>query len=415
MVAVNFNIPQTQFLQMPQKFRAFVAGFGSGKTVVGCASQLIHYAQHPKANQGYFAPTYPLIRDIFYPTIEEVAYWFGFAVRVRTGDKEVDFYCGRRYYGTTICRTMDNPQNIIGFQIAQALIDELDVLNAEKAEQAWNKIIARLRWKDMKNGVDVTTTPEGFKFTYERFAKLGGEKYGYIQASTFDNESNLPEDYIDSLLETYPAQLIDAYLRGQFTNLTSGTIYNSYDRQVNRSREQIKLGETLYIGMDFNITKMAASIYVIRDGKEWHLVGEIVDGYDTPAVINIITEKYIGHKIIVYPDASGRKRTTNGASTSDIGHLEGAGFSVRARASNPFVKDRINAVNAAFTHKMLFVNDFLAPIAADNLEQQIYGKNGEPDKTSGKDHQNDASGYPIAYEMPIIKPMAKTGSIRMVY
>jgi hypothetical protein len=28
--------------------------------------------EHPKINQGYFAPTYPQIRDI-YPTIEEVA------------------------------------------------------------------------------------------------------------------------------------------------------------------------------------------------------------------------------------------------------------------------------------------------------------------------------------------------------
>jgi hypothetical protein len=33
-------------------------------------------------------------------------------------------------------------------------------------------------------------------------------------------------------------------------------------------------------------------------------------------------------------------------------------------------------------------------------------KNGEPDKKSGNDHQNDATTYPIAYEMPIVKPVA---------
>lgn len=412
---VSLNIPQAQFLQMPHKFKAFVAGFGSGKTVVGCASQLIHYAKHPRVNQGYFAPTYPLIRDIYYPTADEVAHWFGFSTKTRTGDKEVDFYCGRKYYGTTICRTMDNPQNIIGFKIGKGLVDELDVLNTEKAEAAWNKIIARLRWPDMQNGIDVTTTPEGFKFTYERFAKVGGDKYGYIQASTFDNEKNLPDDYIDSLLETYPEQLISAYLKGEFTNLTSGTVYNSYDRQINRSTETIQAGEHLRIGLDFNITKMAASIYVIRNGKEWHLVAEIVDAYDTPAVIQIIKERYAGHKITIYPDASGKKRTTNGAAASDIGHLEGAGFDVRAKAANPFVKDRVNAVNAGFTHKMVFVNDYNAPTAADNLEQQVYGKNGEPDKTDDKDHQNDATGYPIAYEMPIIRPVARTNTIKMAY
>ena len=407
MTSVDFNIPQANFLAMPQKFRAFVAGFGTGKTVVGCAAQVIHYARHPKVNQGYFAPTYPLIRDIFYPTIDEVASWFGFVTKARTSNKEVDFYRDGAYYGTTICRTMDNPQNIVGFKIGRAIVDELDVLTTEKASASWNKIIARLRWEGVQNGVDVTTTPEGFKFTYERFAKIGGDKYGYIQASTYDNEKNLPSDYIQSLIETYPTELISAYLRGEFTNLTSGTVYRSYDRVKHRSKEAIKAGEDLRVGMDFNVTKMAASIYVIRNGKEWHLVEEVTNGYDTPAMIEILHDKYQGHKMTVYPDASGKNRKTVGASSSDIGHLESAGFRIRAKAANPLVKNRVNAVNAALENGLLFVNDFTAPTCADNLEQQIYGKNGEPDKTGGKDHQNDSTGYPIAYEMPIVRPIAR--------
>ena len=51
---------------------------------------------------------------------------------------------------------------------------------------------------------------------------------------------------------------------------------------------------------------------------------------------------------------------------------------------------------------------------ADNLEQQVYDKNGEPCKKSNKDHQNDATGYPIAYEFPINKP-AIVSDIRMAY
>lgn len=377
---------------------------------MGCASQLIHFAHYPKVNQGYFAPTYPLIRDIFYPTADEVAHWFGFTTKARTGDKEVDFYRGRNYYGTTICRTMDNPQNIVGFKIGRAMVDELDVLTTEKANASWNKIIARLRWDGVQNGIDVTTTPEGFKFTYERFAKQGGEKYGYIQASTYDNEANLPSDYIESLLETYPEQLISAYLRGEFTNLTSGTVYRSYDRNKHRSTESIQSNEPLKIGMDFNVTKMAATVYVIRNGKEWHAVEEITDAFDTPAVIQILQEKYQGHAMTIYPDASGKNRKSVGASSSDIGHLESAGFKIKAKASNPFVKDRVNAINAAFENGLLYINDLTAPTTADNLEQQVYGKNGEPDKTSGKDHQNDATGYPIAYEMPIRKPVANVST-----
>lgn len=106
------NVPQNQFLAMPHKFRAFVAGFGSGKTWVGCQSMCTHFWEKPGISAGYFAPTYPQIRDIFYPTIEEVAHTMGMRVEVRTSDKEVHFYSGRVYRGTTICRSMDRPESI---------------------------------------------------------------------------------------------------------------------------------------------------------------------------------------------------------------------------------------------------------------------------------------------------------------
>lgn len=75
----------------------------------------------------------------------------------------------------------------------------------------------------LRNGIDVTTTPEGFKFVYQQFVKAVRDKpelatlYGLIQASTFDNEANLPHDYIPSLMDSYPPELIKAYLRGKFT------------------------------------------------------------------------------------------------------------------------------------------------------------------------------------------------------
>jgi len=57
--------------------------------------------------------------------------------------------------------------------------------------------------------------------------------YGMVQASTYDNESNLPDDYIPSLFATYPAQLVQAYIDGQFVNLTNGTVYHTFDRALN--------------------------------------------------------------------------------------------------------------------------------------------------------------------------------------
>lgn len=405
---------------MPHKFRAFVAGFGSGKTWVGSAATCKHFWEYPKVNSGYFAPSYPQIRDIFYPTIEEVAFNWGLRTKIKTSDKEVSFYSGRKYRGTTICRSMDDPGSIVGFKIGHGLVDEFDLLTMEKALLAFRKIIARMRYKidGLKNGIDIATTPEGFKATYKLFVEDliakpdKANSYGLIHASTYDNEANLPHDYISSLIEAYPEQLIDAYLKGQFVNLLSGTVYRNFDRFRNHSTETIQPREPLYIGMDFNVEHMAATVYV-RRGKVWHAVSELYDLLDTPDMVKVIKSKWPDHKITVYPDASGKNRKTTGAATSDIEILRTAGFTINAHDSNPLVKDRVNAANKAFSDKLVMVNTKECPVTTRCLEQQAYDKHGEPDKTSGQDHQNDATTYPIAYEMPIIRPYSMGAKVRM--
>ena len=417
------NVPQATFLQMHHKFRGFVAGFGSGKTWVGCAGICKHVWEWPRINSGYFAPTYPQIRDIFFPTIEEVAFDWGLKVKTKESDKEVEFYSGGQYRSTTICRSMEKPQTIVGFKIGHALVDELDVLPKLKAETAWRKIIARMRYNvpGLKNGVDVTTTPEGFKFVYQQFKKqlldkpALNEMYGLVQASTFDNELNLPPDYIPSLMDSYPEQLIMAYLNGQFVNLTSGTIYTAYDRKLNGSQETIQPGEVLFIGMDFNVGKMSAVVHVKRLGLP-HAVDEIINGYDTPDMIRQIKERYwlyadgefrSTRQIRVYPDASGGSRKSVKASETDISLLKQAGFMVSAPGANPPVKDRINSMNAMFCNaagqRRYRINADKCPTYADDLEQQIWDPNGEPDKKQGNDHRPDAGGYFIHKEYPINK------------
>lgn len=404
------SAPQNIFLNgLNTKYRSYVGGFGSGKTYVGCLDLLIFAGQNPKVRQGYFAPTYPSIRDIFFPTMEEAAHDMGFTVVTREANKEVHIYRGGAYYGTVICRSMDNPESIVGFKVARALVDEIDIMPADKADRAWNKIIARLRMKidGVVNGIGVTTTPEGFKFVYNKFKKDPTASYSMVQASSYENQEYLPDDYIETLIETYPEELANAYIHGQFVNLTSGTVFNQYNRLAHRSREWIQEKEPLRIGMDFNVTNMSAVVYVMRSMGEWHAVDELSGIYDTPAMITTIKERYLEHNIRIYPDASGKSRKTVDASTSDLALLEDAGFVVYAHGSNPLVKDRVIATNQAFSKGFLFINDERCPEYARCMEQLAYDKNGEPDKKSNIDHLPDAGTYPIAYEMPVIKPVAK--------
>jgi hypothetical protein len=428
-IELDVNRPQGQMLGMDKRFRGYVGGFGSGKTYVGCIAMCNASYTYPGVPQGYFAPTYSQIRDIFYPTMEEVAEKMGMGVVIKQGDHEVSLIDGGRVRSRIICRSMEHPERIVGFKIGRALVDELDILPMVKAELAWRKIIARMRWQGPSGfvpQVDVTTTPEGFLFMYRQFVQRVREKpelerlYGLVQASTYENEALLPEGYIDSLLESYPAQLVQAYLHGQFVNMLQGTVYSHYDRVKNRCPDKVEEGEPVHIGMDFNINKMAGIIHVTR-GNEPRAVGEIVDQRDTPAMIEAIKSRFWTYDkargdwkrertIAIYPDASGASGSTKNASQSDISLLQAAGFQVIAPAANPPVRDRVLSMNMAFCdnhqHTRYKVNDDLAPRYAQNLEQQAYNTNGEPDKSSGHDHTNDAGGYYIHSRFPVIKPVA---------
>ena len=430
-VNVSLNIPQFEFYSMDKQFRAFVGGYRSGKTYLGCVRLCILALSYPGIKLGYFAPTYPQIRDIFYSTIEDVAELFGMKVSVKVSTNEVTLSYYGDVHAIVKCRSMEHPSRIVGFDINHALIDEIDTMKKEKADQAWKKIIARLSSSGFdeqrlydeevnadlviealeENTVDFTTTPEGFGWVYDLFVKqLKGDEdlqryYGIVHASTKQNAKNLAKGYIESLYATYPPNLVDAYIDGKFTNLVSGTVYTCYDRKLNNTKRVIQPNDHLHIGMDFNVGKMSAIVHV-KDEDSTSAVSELMGLLDTPAMISAIQDRYPNHRITVYPDASGQNRKSANASETDISQLKAA-FKVKNKSKNPFVKDRIASVQAMLCNanglRRYFINENECPETCDSLEQQVYDKQGQPDKSHDNDHPNDALGYYIHNNYPIIR------------
>lgn len=410
-MTIKLSYPQNVFLNgLKTKNTAYVGGFGSGKTFVACLKLLIYIGRFPKQTWGFWAPSFPLIRDVFYPTFEEAASLMGFRVDINVGNKEAHVYRGSIYYGTVICRSMSNPSSIVGYKVAGGICDEIDTMRKDKAYDAWRKVNARLRLSVKgleQNWLGVTTTPEGFNFVYETFAKEPKSRYSMVQASTYENREFLPDDYIENLFETYPSNLIEAYLNGEFVNLVGQNVYIEYDPKLNASNETVCDTDTvLHIGMDFNVTQMAARVFVRRGNNE-HIVDEFNGLYDTKDMIEHIKMRYPNKRIVVYPDASGQNRKSNGADVTDLSLLSAAGFAVVTDNTNPRVKTRVNCVNAMFCNakgeRRLFVNQTKCPKTHEELSQQVYDDKGEPDKKAGKDHGNDAIGYYIAKMHPIVK------------
>jgi PBSX family phage terminase large subunit len=388
---------QKAFATSLEPFPAFVGGFGSGKTAAGIARIMALKASFKDCDVAYYLPTYPLVEDIAFKRFPELCERKGWQYKINKQSSYIEF----ENAGRIIFRTMENPQRIVGYEVAHSLLDELDTLPIDKAREVWNKVIARNRQKcAIKNTVAVATTPEGFRFVYDRWVKNKKDGYKIFKACTMDNAHNLPEGYIENLQNTYSTNLLAAYLDGEFVNLTAGSVYADFDRLLNQSNEIIISGESLHIGLDFNVTKMAAVVHVLR-GDNPHAVDELTGIFDTPAMINVIKSKYNGHKIFIYPDASGNNRKSQNASESDIALLKQAGFNIMVNPANPAVKDRVLAMNRLIKERKYLVNPQTCPELVESLERQAYDKNGDPDKTAGFDHVLDATGYCIAYRYPI--------------
>lgn len=384
---IELTESQGKFIKSEYRNSAFVGGYGSGKTFVGILKLVREKLRQPGTNMAYYMPTYPLIRDVAFPRISEMFDQMGIKYRLNETHKE--FITD---YGSIIMRSMDNPSFIVGYEVAYSIIDEADVLPKKKMEDAFVKINARNRQKTNElNKLDFVSTPEGFGFLYDFFVKKSSESKNLIHGSTYENKHNLPDDYIDSLIESYTENQLEAYLNGQFINLTSGNVYHVFDREIHHSDREIQDNDILHIGMDFNITNMSAVVRVV-DGNISTAVDEIVGAYDTADMIRIIKKRFGNHRIIIYPDASSNARNTAGV--SDMKLLREARFAIRSNKTNPRVRDRVSVVNNAFEKTVSFVNTHRCLSLTEAYEQIGY-RNGEPDKTSGHDHITDADGYVV--------------------
>lgn len=431
---------QGDFLKKRQEclFPLFTGGVGSGKSYTASVAIVLDMMENPNAVIGVFAPTIKLVRDVLMRYVIQRLKDFGFVQGQDYGrgdffvnKNEMKIFSNHPQLCEVWFMSLDDPDSIVGYEFYRSHVDELDVIarqfGTQKAEQCWDNILARTRqWPEgldeslmvwsKKNKryeprqiVSAYSTPEGFRFTYQMWGKNTPDsehynpQYGYVKARTYDNP-HLSESYISQLEKKYSGPKTKAYLEGEWVNLETGTVYYAYDRIAHNSKEKIKPQETLHIGLDFNVGHMAARVFVKRQTQieeQWHCVAELDDLLDTPDIIEAIQVKWQskGHKIIVYPDSTGKNRTAANASIGSIIQLKQAGFQVRAKESNPLVTDRVADVNRGFMQRKLFVNEEDCPNTADYLEQQAYDKVGKPDKKFIGDHGNDAFGYPVSYSL----------------
>jgi hypothetical protein len=372
------------------------AGYGAGKTRALCAKAVMLAA----VNQGFIGcvmePTGPLIRDIWQTDFEafleayDIPYTFRasplpeYMLHLPGGDTKI------------LCRSFENWSRIIGLNLAWVLADEIDTVTPSIANKAFPKILGRLRSGNVRQ-FGAASTPEGFRWMWNTFgsdeAKARPDRH-LIKMRTADNP-HLPPDFIERLRANYDPTLLLAYLDGEFCNLTTGQVYDRFDRAKHVTATVPDISrEPIRVGIDFNVGNMSAVI-AVRLGNGLLVVDEIAGAHDTDALAQEIRRRHPQQQVYVYPDASGGSRSTN-ASQTDIQILESYGMSNQSPRSNPPVRDRVAAVQALLENGKGQVRLQVAQgckRVIECLELQCYSDKGEPDKDAGFDHMNDALGY----------------------
>lgn len=389
---------QQQFVKSNLLHSGIVGGYQSGKSLSAAVKVITKLLQDPFVPIAYYLPTYGLIDDMLIPKFTELFDNIGIKFTHNKKDSKII-----TPYGEIWMRSMDTPDRIVSYSVGYSMIDEVDVVHANKREDAIKRISSRNSFKkSTKNSIDFVSTPEGYSYMYNFFSKNANDNKKLFVLNTLDNKENLGEGYIDGLRELYDEHQLKAYLAGEFINLTNANVYYKFNRIANHSNEIQGNRDTLYIGMDFNIGNMSAVVHVIKNHPI--AVDELTGIYDTAQMCNVIKEKYPDNKIIIYPDASGKQRRTS-TTTTDIEILKNAGFKVNARNQNPYVTDRVKNMNRMFLNGNneinYYVNTRTCQEYTEALERMSNDKNGVPDKTSGFDHITDAGGYFLYYEYPL--------------
>lgn len=227
------------------------------------------------------------------------------------------------------------------------------------------------------------------------------EQFASIVMNPKDNLENIDEDYIN-MLQKMPEKDRMRFLEGEFTNDDDGAAYYAFDREIHVQENELRHG-TIYIGMDFNVQPMTATIIQYTNGI-FNVVDEVfLENSDTYKMCNyLIKKKYYG---TVIPDSTGKNRKTSGKSDHQI--LKDYGFKIPS-VYNPAVYDRVNNVNRLLTDNRIKINPKCKKLIGD-LEKVSWKDNKLDQKTDPMlTHISDALGYALWFLEPIKPANLKT-------
>jgi len=417
---MKLSAPQEYVATSTKDFVLFLAGVGSGKThVLGVITGYL-IQSFPGAHGFVGANTYQQLTTSTLKRVREV--WsdvFGwkhgrdYVVGLKppksfdTSKHQFDDYNGIISFrsGAIVYKgSLDNAKAHDGKEFTWAVLDETkdtresDVLdtimtrlrmpglyvdskigvNDKRVGRPWNPLYvftspAKVDWLNRWFGLDARAVGILSRiYDKDNFYGLEFADKCVSISSTYHNEENLPDGFIERVLRNLSDEAGKRLIYGNPFVKTGGEFYASFDRVKHVRRVDVRDDLPIHISFDQNVVPYAtATLYQItepdEDGiREIRIFDEICLEPPRAKTEAVCTEFVIRYADIIarnglfyYGDPSGRKRDTRG-SLDDYGIVENrlrrylSSASDRVPYAHPAVKKRRDFANALFEEKFAY-------------------------------------------------------------
>jgi hypothetical protein len=391
---------QKTIAQDSHRFRVAICGRRFGKTYLAMR-ELAKFARFPGRRCWFIAPTRGQGKGIVWDQLKARLQDLNWISKVNESELTLHLRNGSEIG----IRSADAYDRMRGFSVDFAVFDEF----ADMDPDVWTAVRPTL--SDKTGHALFIGTPKGtgnwskdiFDMSLEH-----ADDWSSYQYTTLDGERVSPEEVASARREMDERTFRQEY-QASFESF-AGRIYYAFDR-ANIQALKVDQPDIIYIGMDFNIDPMSATI-AVRLGEKLHIVDEIrMFSSNTQEMIAEIQNRYPKTRVWVYPDPASRQRKTSAGGATDLSLLQNAGFTVKAPLAHDAVRDGINAVNARLcdaTGARHLLVDPKCKYTIESLERHAYKEGTSvPDKDSGYDHMSDALRYMVSYIWPVrrdVKP-----------
>jgi PBSX family phage terminase large subunit len=391
----KLNKAQMEFFKSQDKYAVFCGGLGSGKSFalqLACITTALLY---PEALHCYTSLSYSLLRDATIPALFRML--DDCQVPYEYIKSEQCLILNRKT--KLILRSQDTADRLRSVEIGSLFCDEL----AYFSKMNFQTLVGRLRDSRGPLVMRAATTPLGKNWFYDMFVEQG---QGSLYRGSSRENKHLPDGYLDTLCKNYDSKLRRQEIDGEFLAATEALAYYFWSEQLVKGVKFDPARGTIYVGMDFNVSKMSTALCQYHEGVLYVFAEIVQENSNTFNMVRAIKEYINSLKtnvpVRIIPDSTGSAKKSC-ATKTDHEIIREAGFTIPP-FRNPLRHDRFNAMNSTMEKGHIIVDSACTHLLKDFREYDGIEEHGN------MGHISDAVGYVLWHIAPIKRPRVQLSS-----